>query len=187
MEPKIAPDITRERVKRVAEGYTNAKGEPVPGLGGGYEFVYDPNSYPARTVCPRSADFVKHYYEKVGELEATTPAGNIGEEFRCAQFIDGLPEVQWWVRNLERQPAHSFWLQTSTDRFYPDFVIQLKNGRIIVVEYKGENLRSTDDTKEKARLGKLWEERSGGLCLFEMVCGPGELGKIQQALQKAQA
>ncbi len=33
MEPKIAQDITRERVRRVAEGYTNAKGDAVPGLG----------------------------------------------------------------------------------------------------------------------------------------------------------
>ena len=154
-------------------------------VGGGYEFVYDPNSYPARTVCLRSADFVKHYYEKVGELEATTPAGNIGEEFQCAQFIDGLPEVQWWVRNLERQPAHSFWLQTSTDRFYPDFVIQLKNGKIIVVEYKGLNIATTDDSKEKDCLGKLWEQRSGGHCFFEMVSGPGELNKIQDAIQRA--
>ena len=154
-------------------------------VGGGYEFVYDPNSYPARTVCPRSADFVKHYYEKVGELEATTPAGNIGEEFQCAQFIDGLPEVQWWVRNLERQVAHSFWLQTSTDRFYPDFVIQLTNGKIVVVEYKGGHLAGNPDTVEKTRLGKLWEEHSGGQCLFEMVCGPGELGKVQDAMKRA--
>lgn len=154
-------------------------------VGGGYEFVYDPNSYPARTVCPRSADFVKHYYEKVGELEATTPAGNIGEEFQCAQFIDGLSEVRWWVRNLERQPVHSFWLQTSTDRFYPDFVIQLKNGKIIVVEYKGTDRSTNDDTKEKERLGKLWADRSGGLCFFEMVSGLGELGKIQAALKNA--
>lgn len=154
-------------------------------VGGGHQFVYDPNSYPARTVCPRSADFAKHYYEKVGELEATTPAGNIGEEFQCAQFIDSLPEVQWWVRNLERQPVHSFWLQTSTDRFYPDFVIQLKNGKILVVEYKGADRATNDDTKEKERLGKLWEERSGGLCFFEMVCGPQELGKVKAALKKA--
>jgi adenine-specific DNA-methyltransferase len=39
MDQKIAPDITRERVKRVAEGYTNAKGEAVPGLGGGFRYV----------------------------------------------------------------------------------------------------------------------------------------------------
>ena len=38
MESKIARDITAERVKRVAQGYTNAKGEKVEGLGGGFRF-----------------------------------------------------------------------------------------------------------------------------------------------------
>jgi membrane protease subunit HflC len=33
MEEKIAQDITAERVRRVAGGYTNAKGEAVEGLG----------------------------------------------------------------------------------------------------------------------------------------------------------
>ena len=34
----IAGNVTAERVRRVAQGYTNAKGEPVPGLGGGFQF-----------------------------------------------------------------------------------------------------------------------------------------------------
>ena len=38
MEPAIAKTITAERVKRVAEGYTNAKGEAVAGLGGGFRY-----------------------------------------------------------------------------------------------------------------------------------------------------
>jgi site-specific DNA-methyltransferase (adenine-specific)/adenine-specific DNA-methyltransferase len=38
MEPTIAKTITAERVKRVAEGYTNAKGEAVPGLRGGFRY-----------------------------------------------------------------------------------------------------------------------------------------------------
>jgi adenine-specific DNA-methyltransferase len=38
MEPNIASKITAERVRRVAEGYTNAKGEKVPGLGGGFRY-----------------------------------------------------------------------------------------------------------------------------------------------------
>ena len=37
-EPAIAMTITTERVKRVAEGYTNTKGEAVPGLGGGFRY-----------------------------------------------------------------------------------------------------------------------------------------------------
>ena len=38
MEEKIAQDITAERVRRVAGGYTNAKGEAVEGLGSGFQF-----------------------------------------------------------------------------------------------------------------------------------------------------
>jgi hypothetical protein len=38
MEPSIAKDVTAERIRRVATGYTNAKGEPVAGLGGGFRY-----------------------------------------------------------------------------------------------------------------------------------------------------
>ncbi|EQD75373.1 DNA methylase N-4/N-6 domain protein, partial [mine drainage metagenome] len=38
MDAAIARDVTAERVRRVAQGYTNAKGEPVAGLGGGFQF-----------------------------------------------------------------------------------------------------------------------------------------------------
>ena len=38
MDENIAQNVTRERVKRVAEGYTNAKGQVVEGLGGGFQF-----------------------------------------------------------------------------------------------------------------------------------------------------
>ena len=37
----------------------------------------------------------------------------------------------------------------------------------------------------KERLGKLWELRSGGQCFFEIVKGPGQLGKVQEALKRA--
>ena len=38
MDENIARNVTAERIKRVAEGYTNAKGQAVPGLGGGFQF-----------------------------------------------------------------------------------------------------------------------------------------------------
>ena len=43
--------------------------------------------------------------------------------------------MAYWVRNLALK-ATSFRLQTATDRFYPDFVCQLKDGRVLVVEYR---------------------------------------------------
>lgn len=38
MDEGIAKNVTAERVRRVAQGYTNAKGQPVPGLGSGFQF-----------------------------------------------------------------------------------------------------------------------------------------------------
>ena len=38
MDGKIAEDVTSQRVRRVAGGYTNAKGQAVAGLGGGFQF-----------------------------------------------------------------------------------------------------------------------------------------------------
>lgn len=138
-------------------------------------FAFDPDRYPARWVCTRSDDFQHHYHRQVGEL------GESGEEFECALYLDRLPEVEMWLRNLERQPPRSFWLPTSTDRFYPDFVCKLNDGRILVVEYKGEHLWSNDDSKEKRRIGELWMERSNGTCVFVMPHGR-DFAAIRKAL-----
>jgi len=38
MDQNIAENVTAERVRRVADGYDNAKGKPVAGLGGGFQY-----------------------------------------------------------------------------------------------------------------------------------------------------
>ncbi len=38
MKPAIARDLTSERVRKIAEGYKNAKGELITGLGGGFRY-----------------------------------------------------------------------------------------------------------------------------------------------------
>jgi type III restriction enzyme len=128
-------------------------------------FSYKEDSYCPNWYYEGSYRFQKHYFPQVGELRFE------GEEFECALLLDQLPQVRYWVRNLERKPSASFWLQTSTDRFYPDFVAKLADGRILVVEYKGEDRWSNDDSREKRALGELWAERSGGRCLFVMPKG----------------
>lgn len=134
-------------------------------VSGDKAFRFDPDRYPANSICPRSNFFEKHFFEQVGDLKGE------GEEFDCAMFIDNLDEVEFWIRNLERSNT-SFWLPTSTDRFYPDFVAKLKDGRLLVVEYKGADRWSNDDSREKRRIGELWESKSGGTCLFAMPKGP---------------
>jgi type III restriction enzyme len=127
-----------------------------------FEFDQDEYPCPVNSLHRGSHKFNNHYYKDIGDLKST------GEEFECAQFIDNLPEVQFWVRNLSRQPSYSFWLQTSTDRFYPDFVCKLKNEKILVVEYKGSNIIDNPEEKEKLDIGEFWEQRSNDSCLFVM-------------------
>ncbi len=91
-----------------------------------------------------------------------------GEEFQCAQAIDSLPGLKFWIRNVARHP-NSFWLPTATDKFYPDFVAQLEDGRLLVVEYKGAHIAEGPDTAEKRTIGQLWEKKSGGKGLFIVV------------------
>ena len=91
-----------------------------------------------------------------------------GEELRCAQALDRLPGLRYWIRNVARHPA-SFWLPTAAGRFYPDFVALLDDGRLLVVEYKGAHLAAGPETAEKRTIGALWERESGGRCLFLMA------------------
>ena len=126
-----------------------------------FAFAADPRQYAYSKPYKGRYLFQKHYYPEIGDLE------DKGEEFECAQFIDRLEEVAFWVRNPARRPGQSFWLQTATDKFYPDFVCKLKDGRTAAVEYKGGHLWN-EDAKEKQALGELWAARSGGSCLFVM-------------------
>lgn len=43
---------------------------------------------------------------------------------------------------------------------------ELTDGRILVIEYKGEAYATNDDSKEKNSIGQLWEEKSNGKALF---------------------
>jgi hypothetical protein len=66
MKESNAKSITAERVRRVAEGYTNAKGEKVAGLGGGFRFcelgepLFDETGHIRETV--KFGELARHVY-----------------------------------------------------------------------------------------------------------------------------
>jgi type III restriction enzyme len=136
----------------------------------------DPTRYAPNWLYEGAYRFRKHLFPLVGEL----PDG--GEEHDCAVFLDEHEMVTRWVRNISGRAASSFWLQTSTDRFYPDFVGELSDGRVFAVEYKGADRWSNDDSREKRAVGELWAAASGGRCVFIMPKGP-DWGAIDAALR----
>lgn len=121
--------------------------------------VFDEQSYAYNQPYRGTRTFNKHYFPIIGDLKPD------GEEFRCAVFLDEHPEVRFWVRNVDRKP-NAFWLQLSGGRFYPDFVVMLRDGRIAAVEYKGKHLAA--EAREKLMVGELWAEASNGQCIFDM-------------------
>ncbi|ADU62681.1 MAG: DEAD/DEAH box helicase family protein [Pseudodesulfovibrio sp.] len=121
--------------------------------------------------------FKNHFYPLVRDLKSK------GEEFECALALDANPQVEWWVRNVDRQQG-SFWLPLSNARFYPDFVAKLSDGRTLAVEYKGQHLVSGDDSKEKENIGALWEAKGNGKALFLMAVKVDDQGRdVQRQIQ----
>ena len=173
LQKAFADRISECRKDAHRKGYQTALFAPDALVSTRDEFRYDftPTSYPAHWHYSGSFQFNKHYFPTIGELKKE------GEEFECAKAIDQNPQVKFWVRNLERRESCAFSLPVSTGRFYPDFIAQLEDGRVLVVEYKGEHLAEKASEKEKAEIGRLWERASGGKSLFLFAVKKDESGR----------
>ena len=124
--------------------------------------------------------FQKHFLPRIPAFDGKED----GEEIECAKILDSLDEVKYWIRNIALDPA-SFSLPTASGRFYPDFIALLNDGRIFVLEYKGANLLTNEDTAEKETIGKLWENHSCGKSLFMIANGsrdPGFRNKLREKI-----
>lgn len=132
-----------------------------------YTYQADMTAYPAHYYYQGPYRFKKHYYPVPGDLNWKTGKGKVTEEFSCAQAIDMLDEVEFWVRNLVH--PSQFWMPTSRQRTYPDFVARLTDGRLLVVEYKGGDRITADQEKEKKLVGDLWAARSNGKGVYVMA------------------
>ena len=64
-----------------------------------------------------------------------------------------------------------------------DFLCQLRDGRVMAVEYKGKHLYNAADAEEKRAVGAVWQSRSGGKCLFVMPT-EGDFSVITKAVER---
>lgn len=113
-------------------------------------FVEFPAFYPVNELYQGKFDFQKHFYRDIAEMN--------NEEVLVAQYIDSLPEVEYWVRNLERKPGF-YSLPMPHGNFWPDFVVQLSGEYSLVIEHKGEHLEEAQKQQDKKKIGELWEAK----------------------------
>jgi type III restriction enzyme len=123
--------------------------------------VMEQNYAPYRRYTEGPFSYPKHAFDLIGEMG--------GEESQCAKKIDDHPAVKRWLRNLTHESAGGFSLPLSPGRFFPDFLAELYDGRIAIVEYKGGYLARGPDELHKKDVGEMWEARSGGKCVFVWV------------------
>ena len=118
-----------------------------------------------RMQPPGRHRFLKHY---LGEMAIPLLSGKPrGEEAQCAECLDSLAQVEYWVRNVAKH-RDAFRLPLANGNFYPDFVAKLKDGRIFIVEYKGELFagENNDENNAKRAIGELYERSGAGLFLM---------------------
>jgi type III restriction enzyme len=143
-----------------------------------HPFNFETGCYPAHAGSRYAGrwEFQKHYYPVLADLK------DKGEEFECARLIDRHPKVKQWVRNLDRDPG--FWLPVSKGRFFPDFIAELTDGRIAVIEYKGAHLKTLPEEIEKRQVGELWAAKSREKCAFRFIYLDDNGVNIEQQLDK---
>ena len=96
MEPKIAREVTAERVRRVAEGYTNAKGGSVERLGGGFRYctlgetLFDETGKIRETV--RFGELARHvYFTETGEPLTGYRKADTGNRKEKTPAVEAFP------------------------------------------------------------------------------------------------
>ena len=100
-----------------------------------------------------SKDITKSLYEKEGKI-------NTFEE-KVINEIANMKNIVFWTRNIERK---GFRINGFINH-YPDFIIQTKSGKTILLETKGDHL----DAEQKIRLGSLWVGKAGNKFRYFMV------------------
>ncbi len=100
-----------------------------------------------------SKDITKSLYEKEGSMN--------GYEEKVINEIGNMTNISFWTRNIERR---GFRINGFVNH-YPDFIIQTKSGKTIILETKGDHL----DAEQKIRLGNFWASKAGNNYRYFMV------------------
>ena len=112
-------------------------------------------------------------YEREGSMN--------GFEERVAMEIGTSSNVAFWHRNLVR--GKGFYINGFKANHYPDFIMQTKSGKTILIETKGDHLDGSD-SEAKCRLGNEWERQAGQDFAYFMVFEKNEI-KGAYTLDKA--
>lgn len=145
-------DKIKKKIKELSENYAEQKFKDL--LDTDKIFIKQSYTLP-KSISPSdiSKDITKSLYEKEGRINSF--------EERVINEIANMPNIAFWTRNIEKK---GFRINGFINH-YPDFIIQTKSGKTIILETKGGHL----DAEQKIRLGGLWASKAGNDYRYFMV------------------
>ena len=102
--------------------------------------------------------------------EAEKDDMNNGEQ-DLIDAVVALDNVKWWHRIIEKKD----FVVNGFINHYPDFMIMTKSGKLVLVEYKGDD-RDNSDSERKLKLGRSWAAQAGSNYRYFMVFKNREFG-----------
>ncbi|MGM9600621.1 MAG: DEAD/DEAH box helicase, partial [Faecousia sp.] len=93
------------------------------------------------------------------------------EEHELIDAVVALENVKWWHRIIERNDFHL----NGYINHYPDFMVMTNSGRLVLIEYKGDD-RDNSDSERKLKLGRKWQAQCGQNYRYFMVFKNREFG-----------
>jgi type III restriction enzyme len=145
-------DKIKQKIKSLSETYAEKRFKDFLDT----DKVYIKKSFQLpKSIAPgeTSKDITKSLYEKEGKMN--------GFEERVINEIGNMNNIAFWTRNIERK---GFRINGFINH-YPDFIIQTKSGKTIILETKGDHL----DAEQKIRLGGLWASKASNNYRYFMV------------------
>ncbi|MBO4265610.1 MAG: restriction endonuclease, partial [Lachnospiraceae bacterium] len=91
--------------------------------------------------------------------------GDLNEyEKKVVYELASLENVKWWHRNISRK---GFAINGAVTA-YPDLMVKLTDGKILMIETKGDHL-DNPESRAKAETGAEWANQAGRLYKYYMV------------------
>ena len=120
-----------------------------------------------------TTSFQKSIFEFAGKLNT--------EELEFAGKLDALDNVACWYRNPDKDgfSLQGYWKA----KFNPDFIAFTESGKVAVLEYKGEDRVTNEDSRYKEKLGDDWVALDSERRYFKMVTR----GNMQSTLKELSA
>ena len=149
-------DLLKKKIKSLINRY--AEKQFVTALDKGSVICQDSFEFP-KTIHPKNTQkgITKNLYVEEGEMN--------NFEKRVINEVANIDSVVFWHRNIERGNGFNI---NGFINHYPDFIVKMKNGKIIIIETKGDHLDGSDSLK-KLSLGEKWASKSGDKYRYFMV------------------